>query len=130
MIRNKEYSTRDIDSILSNKRTNKSVLANRRAILAALTEDEKRIARAYMYNIRRDKREAVEFAKDAINNGDALLYDGMTFVDVVEEWVEQGLFSQSTLENYTTINYEALARDIEPNYAVYEDDDGTVVIYN
>ena len=130
MIRNKEYSTRDIDSILSNKRTNKSVLANRRAILAALTEDEKRIARAYMSNIRRDKREAVEFAKGAINNGDALLYDGMTFVDVVEEWVKQGLFSQSTLENYTTIDYEALARDIEPNYAVYEDDDGTVVIYN
>ena len=130
MIRKQEYSTKDIDSILSNKRTNKSVLANRRAILAALTEDEKRIARAYMYNIRRDKREAVEFAKGAINNGDALLYDGMTFVDVVEEWVKQGLFSQSMLENYTTINYEALARDIEPNYAVYEDDDGTVVIYN
>ena len=85
MIRKQEYSTKDIDSILANKRTNKSVLANKRAILAALTEDEKRIARAYMYNIRRDKREAVEFAKGAINNGDAQLYDGMTFVDVVEE---------------------------------------------
>lgn len=130
MIRKQEYSTKDIDSILSNKRTNKSVLASKQAILAALTEDEKRIARAYMYNVSRDKREAVEFAKSAIDSGDAQIYDGMTFVDVVEGWVKHGFFSQSELENYTTIDYEALARDIEPNYAVYEDDGGTVVIYN
>ena len=125
-MRNKEYSTKDIDGILSNKRTNKSVLANKKAVLAALTEDEKRVARAYMSEMQNDKREAIEYAKEAINNGTAQVYDGMGFVDVVEQWVDEGLFSNEQLMQY--VDYKRLARDVAIDITVYEDEIGTVIL--
>lgn len=130
-----EYKPEYIDKICDTeiKKSKNAVMSSKRkAIVAALTDEEKLVARAYLEGIGSGAREAVEFAKEAIESGEVDIMEGVTFIDYVKDLVENNAISQNVLLNH--IDYDALADTIrdelnDTTQYVYEGDDGVVIIY-
>ena len=99
-MRNKEYSPREIDRFLNNRKT---VLANRRAVLAEnLSEYEKEVIEI-LIDEGYDKRETIQMVK----NGQVEYYND-TFSNVLYDWIQLGNFPIKRLMD--CIDYEMLDR--------------------
>ena len=126
----REYSTKNIDRIIKNDKDKTPIVANKQAVLAALTDEQKQVAMAYLSDVSSNKRKAIEFAQNARIGRDYNVYNDKSFSDIVYQMVQDGEISEEKLEYYTTIDYDALEEDLKNEYAaVYEDGRDTIIIY-
>lgn len=112
-------------------RRRKHAVISKRSILAEKLDDEtKRLARAYMQCVSHNKRDAIEWARYAVEGDDYELYNGTwDMVELVKDWVDEGLIPDETLNIYKEPDYPYVAEVYEEYYSddeeelEYSDDD-------
>ena len=125
-MRNREYSTREIDRLLSNR---KSVLANKRVVLAEKQSEYEKEIIEILIDEGYDEREAIQMVK----NGQVEHYSDI-FSHVLYDWIEAGYFSIEKL--IECIDNEMLDRALMSqgvNVIEWRDDNNvpnTLIIYD
>lgn len=108
----------------------RGITSSRWPVFANKTNDKKRLMEAYMAEISDNRRDALEDVEDILSENAYEIHDGKTFKEVVMSWCNKGEIDPNIIKRYTHIDYDSMARDLELSYtAVYEDSDGTVIIY-